>query len=233
MAIRAAVVSFGLSSLLVVLACQKEASREAAPPPPAPPAAPAAAAAPAGAGDGAVPDGGPKKSKLAPAPTDGLSLAERMERRKADEAKLAAQNAADERERLLTYDRGKLPQHTKLWASIKKLRADLERAKSAADVDKIQGKQQKPIEAAAKQLKDIDPKGGNSNVVTDYDVMLNILATEYPPALSASFAGDDKAVGEHRAELDKRTKKVEEWLDALKSGTKTKGKGKAKGKAKG
>jgi hypothetical protein len=232
MATRAAVVSFGLSSLLLVLACQKEAAEKATPPP-APPAAPAAAAAPAGSGDGAIPDGGPKKSKLGPAPTDGLSLAERMERRKADEAKLAAQNAADERERLLTYDRGKLPQHTKLWASIKKLRADLERAKSAADVDKIQGKQQKPIEAAAKQLRDIDPKGGNSNVVTDYDVMLNILATEYPPALSASFAGDDKALGEHRAELDKRTKKVDEWLDDLKSGAKTKGKGKAKGKGKG
>ena len=62
----------------------------------------------AAAGDGGASDAGPKKSKLAPAPTDGLSLAERMERRKASDAKLAAQLAADENKRLLDYDKTKV-----------------------------------------------------------------------------------------------------------------------------
>ena len=55
-------------------------------------------------------------------------------------------------------------------------------------------------------------------MVTDYDVMLNSLANDYPQALSASFEGDKTALEEQRAELDKRTKKIEEWLALLKPG---------------
>jgi len=78
--------------------------------------------------------------------------------------------------------------------------------------------------ATGKKLQVIDPKGGNSNVVTDYDVMLNSLANDYPQALSASFEGDKAALEEQRAELDKRTKKVEEWIALLKPGKAAKGK---------
>jgi hypothetical protein len=63
----------------------------------------------------------------------------------------------------------------------------------------------------------IDPKGGNSNVTTDYDVMLNALANDYPDALSNSFGGDKKALDEQNAELDKRSKKIESWLADLKT----------------
>ena len=86
--------------------------------------------------------------------------------------------------------------------------------------------------ATGKKLQLIDLKGGNSNVVTDYDVMLNSLANDYPQGLIASFDGDKTALDEQRAELDKRTKKVEDWLALLapgKSGKPAKG-GKGKGK---
>jgi hypothetical protein len=209
------VVSASLAAIAGSIGCDKGTPKPpepaASPPPPAPPPAPAAAARDAG-GDAA------KKSKLAPAPTDGLSLAERMERRKADEAKLAAQLASDERQRLLKYDKGKLPLHNKLFAFIKKTRGEYDRAKTAAAVEKTQKKLEKSIVGAGKQLKAIDPKGGNSNVVTDYDVMLNALAGEYPQALAGSFDGDTKAITEQRAEMDKRTKKIEDWLKAVKAG---------------
>ena len=210
-------------SLLLLAACSTEPAK--APPPPPPPAAPAAPAAPPAPAEAAAGDAGAKKSKLAPAPTDGLSLAERMEHRKADEAKLAAQLAGEERKRLLAYDKTKLKLHNEVFTFIKKTRAAYDGAKNKEQVDKLQQKLEKPIVATGKKLQKIDPKGGNSNVVTDYDVMLNSLASDYPRKLAASFETRQKAtlvddlgpsLADERAELDKRTKKIEEWLAALK-----------------
>lgn len=214
--------------LIVIAGCAKEAP----PPPPAAPAAPPAPspAAPVNATDGGATDAGPKKSKLAPAPTDGLSLAERMERRKASDAKLAAQLAADERQRLLDYDKTKLKLHEQVFAFIKKTRAALDAAKTKPAIEKLRQKQSKPIVATGKQLQVIDPKGGNSNVVTDYDVMLNSLANDYPEALAASLdGGDSQGITEQRVELDKRAKKIDDWLKLLKPGKPGKT-GKAKSK---
>jgi hypothetical protein len=216
-----------ITSLAVAAACGKEAPKEVpAPPPAAPPAATAASDA-AAAADASAADAGPKKSKLAPAPTDGLSLAERMERRKASDAKLAAQLAADELKRLLDYDKTKLKLHEQVFGFIKKTRAALDSAKGKAAVEKLQQKQAKAIVAAGKQLQSIDPKGGNSNVVTDYDVMLNSLANDYPQGLVAADDGDPQPIAEQRAELDKRTKKIEDWLRQLKPAGKAGGGGKA------
>lgn len=221
--------------LLTPLGCSKESP---APPPssatepagaPAKTEAPAAGEAAAGAAAraGALADGGAaepgagadggRKSKLAPAPTDGLSLAERIERRKAEEAKLAAQLADEERKRLMAYDRSKLPLHQQMFTFIKGIRADYEKAKSEAAVEKVRQKLEKSVPVISKKLKAIDPKGGNSNVVTDYDVMLNLLAGDYPDALKASLTGGDKqALAEHQAELDRRSQKIDTWLKALK-----------------
>ena len=66
----------------------------------------------------------------------------------------------------------------------------------------------------------IDPKGGNSNVVTDYDVMLDALSNGYPDALSVSFGGDKQPLTEVTTELDRRQKKVETWLADVKAAKK-------------
>jgi hypothetical protein len=210
-----------LSLLMTLAACPGEPAKTPPPAVPEPPAAPAVPAPPAvdaahSPADAGATDGAVRKSKLAPAPTDGLSLSERMERRKANDAKLAAQLAADELKRLRDYDRTKLKLHEQVWSFIQKTRAAYDGAKSKAAVEKLQTKLQKPIVATGKKLQVIDPKGGNSNVVTDYDVMLNALANDYPEALEASFDGDGKPLAEQRAELDKRTKKIEDWLGSLK-----------------
>ena len=215
-----------LSAAFCLASCGKEAP-PAAPPAPPPPAAPAAPAAASGsAADASAGDAGGKKSKLAPAPTDWLSLAERLERRKASEAKLAAQLAAEEQQRLLAYDKTKVKLHDEVYSFIKKTRAELDKAKGKPAIEKAQEKQSKAIVAMGKKLQTIDPKGGNSNVVTDYDVMLNSLANDYPQGLMASFDGDKTGLEEQRAELDKRTKKVEEWLVLLKAPAKGGKKGK-------
>jgi len=53
------------------------------------------------------------------------------------------------------------------------------------EVPELAGSLRAPIEATGKKMATIDPKGGNSNVTTDYDVMLNALANDYPEALVA------------------------------------------------
>jgi hypothetical protein len=207
---RAAMVSALIMVMGLGIACEKEAAPP--PPPPPPPAAPPPPPAPAATG----PDAAAPKPKMVANP-DGLSLADRIAKRQAEEKKVAEQMAGDEKKRLLTYDKGKLPLHQQVFAAIKKFRGAYDKAKTKEDVEKVRAKQEKDIVAMGKKMATIDPKGGNSNVTTDYDVMLNALATDYPEALEASFGGDKKALDEQNAELDKRSKKIDAWLVDLKA----------------
>ena len=207
----------GIACALQAAACGKEAPQPAPapaaePPKPPPPTAPAAAA-----GDASAP-----KPKMVANP-DGLSLAERIAKRQAAEAKVAAELATAEHERLLAYDRQKLPLHKQTFDFILKTRAQLDAIEkkgpsAKAELDKVRAAQGKPIAAAAKKMATIDPKGGNSNVTTDYDVMLNALANDYPAAIAMSWENDKQPLAEQHAELDKRTKKIEDWLAELSAG---------------
>jgi hypothetical protein len=183
--------------------------------PPAPPPVPAAAPPPPPTTVAPAPDAAAKPKMVAN--PDGLSLADRIAKRQAADKKLATELAAEENKRLLAYDKTKLPLHKEVFAAIQKYRAGYAHAKTKEDVETVRVKQQKAIEATGKKMATIDPKGGNSNVVTDYDVMLNALANDYPDALEMSFAGDKKALDEQTAELDKRTKKIEDWLAEVKT----------------
>jgi hypothetical protein len=204
----ARIVSTFVLMMGIGIACSQEAPPA---PPPAPPAAPPAPPPPVAANPDAA-----SKPKMVANP-DGLSLADRIAKRQAAEKKLAAELAVEEHDRLLAYDKPKLPLHKQVFADIEKYRAGYAHAKTKEDVEKVRVKQQKAIEATGKKMATIDPKGGNSNVVTDYDVMLNALANDYPDALEMSFAGDKKGLDEQTAELDKRTKKIEDWLAEVKT----------------
>jgi hypothetical protein len=216
-AVCASVYMFGAlgAALISGLGCQQ------APPPPAPPPPPAAVKAP---------DPAPPKPKMVANP-DGLSLADRIAKRQADEKKVADQLAGEERARLLKYDKTKLPLHTQVFGFIRKTRGQYDalekkvvgssdKAQARGDVEKLAGALRAPIVATGKKMATIDPKGGNSNVTTDYDVMLNALANDYPVALVASLDGDPKPLAEQKAELDKRTKKIEDWLGDVKKAKK-------------
>lgn len=210
--------SLALGAGIFSPACDKEAPKTA-PPPAAEPAKPPPPPAPAPT---ASVDAAAAKPKMVANP-DGLSLADRIAKRQAAEAKVAAELAVAEKQRLLQYDRGKLPLHKQVFAFIVKTRAQYDAAKKGGDkakVEKLRDSLQKPIAATAKKMATIDPKGGNSNVTTDYDVMLNALANDYPEAIAASFEGDKQPLADQTAELDKRSKKIEDWLVELKKAKK-------------
>jgi hypothetical protein len=159
-------------------------------------------------------------------------------KKEADE-KLAKELADQEAARLRKFDKSKLPQHAKLLAFEKKTRKELDDAAeklkgkpdAAAQMEKLAEKLRKPIEAQAKLLRKMDPTGGNSNIGTDHDVSLNLLANDYPAALAAAAAGDDQPLLDVRKELDKRFAKMDSWLAEIKAGKDTKpGKGAKKAK---
>ncbi len=150
-------------------------------------------------------------------------------KKEADE-KLAKQLADQEAARLRKFDKSKLATHLALLGFEKETRRTLDEAAeklkgkpdAAAQLEKIAAKQRKAIEAKAKILRKMDPTGGNSNIATDHDVSLNLLANDYPAALAAAAAGDEKPLADARKELDKRFEKMESWLDELKTAKDTK-----------
>ncbi len=150
-------------------------------------------------------------------------------KKEADE-KLAKELASEEEARLRKFDKSRMATHLALLAFEKRTRKVLDDAAqslkgkpdAAAQMEKIADKQRKAIEAQAKVLRKMDPTGGSSNIGTDHDVSLNLLANDYPAALAAAAAGDDKPLAEVSKELDKRFQKMESWLDEVKASKETK-----------
>jgi hypothetical protein len=206
----------GAMSIAMAAAC----TEQAAPPKVAPvkPAVPSPAASPA-----PTTDARPADARLGMMERHAIWKA----KKEADE-KLAAQLAAEERERLMKFDKSKMPTHVALFAFEKKTRQGLDQAAEklngkldAADqLKKLAATQRKAIENQSKLLRTMDPKGGSSNIGTDHDVVLNLLANDYPEAIVAFFEGQTKPLAEVRLEMDKREKKISSWLEELKSGKK-------------
>lgn len=144
-------------------------------------------------------------------------------KKEADE-KLAAELAADEKARLIKFDKSKLPKHLALFAFEQKTRQALDQAAEKLNgkldaedqLKKLANSQRKGIETQAAALRALDPKGGSSNLGTDHDVILNLLANDYPEAIVEFFAGKTKPLAEIRAEMDRREKKISSWLDEIK-----------------
>lgn len=204
------------SAIVLLGACKDEQPQVKAPLPPASPVAQVVPSVDAG------------QSVDARSPDGRLGMMERYAiwkaKKEADE-KLAAQNAADEKARLLKFDASKLPKHVALFTFEKKTREALDGAAEKLNgkldaedqLKKLAGTQRKAIEAQATSLRALDPKGGNSNIATDHDVILNLLANDYPEAIVAFFEGKTKPLAEVRAEMDKREKKIASWLEEVKA----------------
>ena len=207
---------FGIGIALLFAGCNEPEPQKPIPPPPKPaPVVEAAKPADAGAAD----------AHLGMMERHAIWLA-----KKEADAKLAKELADEESARLRKFDKSKLAQHGKLLAFEKKTRKELDDAAekwkgkpdAAAQLEKTAEKLRKPIEAQAALLRKMDPTGGNSNIGTDHDVNLNLLANDYPAALAAAAAGDEAPLTEASKELDKRFKKMESWLEEVKNFKETK-----------
>jgi len=122
--------------------------------------------------------------------------------------------AFEERERKLHYDRDRMKDHRAVLKILLGTRARYERAKSEAAVSAIKARLPETVEAVRRRIDRIDHWRVNSNVLGDYDAMLNALGDAYPAARIKFIEGDRAPLQALRAELDRRQKAIDEWLEA-------------------
>jgi hypothetical protein len=206
------------SAMMVATACRSKA------PPAAKAPAPSAqvlvqAAAPTADG-GATIDAGSPDARLGMMERHAIWKAKKEATEKA-----IAELAAKEKARLIKFDKSKLAKHEALFAFETKTRQTLDQAAiklngklDAADqLKKLAVAQQKTIEAQVNGLRAMDPQGGNSFIATDHDVILQLLGHDYPAAILAFFQGQIKPLAEVRAEMDKREKRIDAWLEEVRN----------------
>jgi hypothetical protein len=120
--------------------------------------------------------------------------------------------AAEEHERKLHWDRDHLKEHRAVVRFLVATRARYDRAKTKAAVTAIRTRLPPAVDGVRKRITQIDRWGTNSNLLDDYDVMLKALADAYPAARVAFLEGDRAPLDAQRADFDRRTKHLNDWL---------------------
>jgi hypothetical protein len=120
--------------------------------------------------------------------------------------------ASEEHERRLRYDRRHLKEHRAVLKFITATRARYDRARTRAAVLAVQQRLLSSADDVRRRIKAIDHWGNNSNLLDDYDALLNSLSVAYPATRIASFDGDRAPLEARRAEFDLRVKHAKAWL---------------------
>jgi hypothetical protein len=128
------------------------------------------------------------------------------------EAQWREHMAKEERERRLGYDRRKLKQHQVVFAFLRKARQRYDRARTKRSIARVQASLREPLADMRRRVVAIDHWGNNSNLLEDYGALLGMLEETYPAAAIASLDGQPRALDELRADFDRRTKKIRDWL---------------------
>ena len=118
----------------------------------------------------------------------------------------------EEHERKLHYDRDRLKQHRAVVKFLVATRARYDRAKSKGAITAIQTRLAPAVDGVRKQITAIDKWGTNSNLLEDYDAFLKALSDGYPAARITALEGDRAPLDALRADLDRRTKHIKDWL---------------------
>jgi hypothetical protein len=120
--------------------------------------------------------------------------------------------AAEERERRLHYDRDRLKDHRAVLKVMVATRTRYDRARTKTAVLAIQKRLPPTIDGVRARITRIDHWGNSSNLLGDYDALLNALAVAYPAARIAFLDGDRAPLAAQRAEFDRRLDHIEAWL---------------------
>ena len=119
---------------------------------------------------------------------------------------------AEDHERKLLYDRGRLKEHRAVLNLLVAARARYDRAKTKAAVLALQKRLPATVEDVRRRMTKIDHWGTNSNLLADYDSYLNALSDGYPAARIASLDGKPAPLDAVRRDLDQRTRHIKDWL---------------------
>ena len=120
----------------------------------------------------------------------------------------------EERERKQMFDRGHAAEHRKVIAALEKVRASYDAANSKAELGKAEARFRAALPGLKKQVAAIDPDRQSSNLLADYDALLESLSGPYPSARRAALNGDDAAARALATDVERRLEKAREWLEA-------------------
>jgi hypothetical protein len=120
---------------------------------------------------------------------------------------------AEEHERQLAFDHNRVEQHRGVVELLAAARTRYDRARTQAAVARVQGGMPAVRAELRKRTTAIDHWGVTSPLLADYDAWMAALEGAYPTARIAALGGDADRLGDVRADLDRRAKKIDDWLE--------------------
>jgi hypothetical protein len=118
----------------------------------------------------------------------------------------------EEEERRANYDRRHSREHRAIVAQLLSAQQAYERAKTAAGVKQVQRSAVPGLDSIRKQIKKVDRWRVSSNLLKNYDAVLEALTTTYPAARLAEIAGEGDAATKTRRAVQAQFEKIDEWL---------------------
>jgi len=122
----------------------------------------------------------------------------------------------EERERQLSFDKNRIPQHRAVIQLLAAARARYDRAKTGAAVERVRAAMPALRQDLQARATEIDHWHVSSPLLADYDAEMADLEVAYPAAKLAALGGDAAPLRAARARMDQREKKMAEWLEAAK-----------------
>jgi hypothetical protein len=120
----------------------------------------------------------------------------------------------EERERQLSFDKNRIPQHRAVIQRLAAARARYDRARTTAAVERVRADMPALRQDLQARSTEIDHWHVNSPLIADYDAEMTDLERAYPDAKVAALGGAAQPLRAVRARMDQRKKKMAEWLAA-------------------
>jgi hypothetical protein len=120
----------------------------------------------------------------------------------------------EERERQLSFDKNRIPQHRGVIQLLAAARVRYDRAKTKTAVERVRAAMPAVRQDLQARTTEIDHWHANSPLLADYDAEMADLDGAYPDAKLAALSGDAQPLRAVRARMDQRKKKIAAWLAA-------------------
>jgi len=118
----------------------------------------------------------------------------------------------EEYERQLAFDKRSLAQHRTVVARLRRARARLDGARSAAAVKGLADETGGAVTELRLRIERLDHWGVNSRLLGEYDALVKILDGNYAAGRIAELGRDPRPMAALRAEWDRHMKVVDDWL---------------------
>jgi hypothetical protein len=118
----------------------------------------------------------------------------------------------EEEERKANYDRRHSSEHRSVAAKLRSAQRAYDRANTTAAVKRLQRSTLPALAGIRKEIDKIDHWRVSSNLLDEYDAVLEALATAYPAARLGELAGETSAATKTRRDVEAQLQKIDEWL---------------------